>query len=50
MVVGKGPEAVLTGPPVELVLYLFGRREASAAAVSGDPAARAVLESAPLGI
>ena len=50
VVVGKGPEAVLTGPPVELVLYLFGRREASAAAVSGDPAARAVLESAPLGI
>ena len=33
---GRDPEAVLTGPPVELVLYLFGRR----AGLGGRPERR----------
>lgn len=48
--VGSGPEAVLSGEPVELVLYLQGRRDAAQVALSGDPAAVEVLRTVPLGI
>jgi uncharacterized protein (TIGR03085 family) len=48
--VGRGPEVVLAGSPVELLLYLFGRRSAAQVQLSGDADARAALESASLGI
>lgn len=48
--VGKGPEAVLTGEPVDLVLYLQGRRGAAQVEISGDPSAIQALETADLGI
>lgn len=48
--VGRGPEAVLTGPPVELLVYLQGRRSAAEVALSGDPSAQAALEAADLGL
>lgn len=48
--VGKGPEAVLSGEPLELVLYLQGRRGAAHVALSGDPGAIEVLRTASLGV
>jgi uncharacterized protein (TIGR03085 family) len=40
-VVRGGPDpAVLVGPPVEIALYLFGRRDAARVAVEGSDAAR----------
>ncbi len=48
--VGKGPTVVLAGEPVELVLYLQGRRAHAQVVLSGDPAARTAVESADLGI
>lgn len=48
--VGRGPTVTLAGDPVELALYLTGRRGAAAVEVSGDPGAQAVLASARLGI
>jgi uncharacterized protein (TIGR03085 family) len=48
--VGSGPEVALTGDPVELVLYLFGRREAAEVAITGDKAAQEALAAAQLGI
>lgn len=48
--VGHGPEVVLTGPPVELLLYLQGRRTAAQVDLSGDPAATSALEAGDLGI
>ena len=48
--VGSGPEAVLTGDPLEVVLYLQGRRGAAAVALTGDPGAVEVLQTASLGI
>jgi uncharacterized protein (TIGR03085 family) len=48
--VGKGPEVTLAGDPVELVLYMMGRKAVAQVELSGDPAAVAVLESASLGI
>jgi uncharacterized protein (TIGR03085 family) len=46
---GKSP-AVLTGEPVDLLLYLFGRREAAHVELSGDPGAVDKIEAATLGI
>lgn len=48
--VGRGPEVVVTGQPVELLLYLQGRRSAAEVELSGDPAARASLERGDLGV
>jgi len=50
IVVGRGPEVVLAGEPVELLLYLFGRRGAAVVELSGDAEARAALETTSLGI
>jgi len=48
--VGSGPEVVLTGDPVELLLYLQGRRGGAVLEVSGDADAVEALEAAQLGI
>ena len=48
--VGTGPEAILSGEPVELVLFLMGRRGAAEVALGGDADAVRILESAELGI
>jgi uncharacterized protein (TIGR03085 family) len=48
--VGKGPEAVLDGEPLDLVLYLQGRRGAAKVRLSGHPAAVEAVEAADLGI
>ncbi|MEQ1785699.1 MAG: TIGR03085 family metal-binding protein [Acidimicrobiales bacterium] len=47
---GRGPEVTLAGPPVELLLYLFGRREAAVVEITGDEGAQDALASATLGI
>jgi uncharacterized protein (TIGR03085 family) len=47
---GHGPEVTVAGQPVELLLYLFGRRAAAAVELSGSADARAALERASLGI
>jgi uncharacterized protein (TIGR03085 family) len=47
---GRGPEVQLLGEPIELLLYLFGRRGAAEVELSGDDGARAALERASLGI
>ncbi len=47
---GDGGEATLTGDPVELLLYLYGRQEVADAVLGGDPAAVAVVEAASFGI
>lgn len=42
--IGHGPDIVtLSGPPSELVLYLFGRRDAARVEVFGEPAAIAAM-------
>ena len=43
-------EAVARAEPVELLLVLYGRREAAVIEVSGDPGAQAVLAAAQLGL
>jgi uncharacterized protein (TIGR03085 family) len=48
--VGTGPEVTVTGDPVELVLYLMGRKAVAEVALTGDPAAVATLQAASLGI
>ena len=50
--VGKegSPQVVLSGPPVEVLLYLQGRREASGAELTGDPEAVERLKAANLAI
>ena len=48
--VGKGPEVTIAGEPLELVLYLQGRRTAARVEVTGDPSAKEALETADLGI
>jgi uncharacterized protein (TIGR03085 family) len=48
--VGGGPQAVLAGEPVELLLYLFGRRSAAHAELTGDPEAQAAVAAAALGL
>lgn len=47
---GSGPEVVVTGEPVELLLYLFGRRGVAQVAVTGDESARRALADAALGL
>lgn len=49
-VIGKGPEVSITGEPLELVLYLQGRRGAAEVEIAGHPSAREALETADLGI
>jgi uncharacterized protein (TIGR03085 family) len=48
--VGRGPAVELAGEPVELSLYLFGRRRHAAVEPQGDAAAVAALEGADLGV
>lgn len=48
--VGHGADVTLAGAPVELMLYLQGRRSAAEVELSGHPAARRALETADLGI
>jgi uncharacterized protein (TIGR03085 family) len=45
-----GATVTLTGEPLELVLYLFGRRTAAVVELSGDPGSVAILEQSRLGI
>ena len=44
------PQATVTGSPQELVLYVFGRRDAARVEITGDPEAITALEAASLGI
>lgn len=48
--VGTGPSVTIAGSPLELILYLQGRRSAAIVALTGAPEALAVLEGAALGI
>ena len=48
--VGAGPEVVVRGEPLELSLYLMGRKGVSDVEVSGDPGARQRLAAASLGV
>jgi hypothetical protein len=50
VVVGRGPEVVLRGEPIDLLLYLFGRKGAAQVEITGDTAARTALEAASLGL
>ncbi len=51
VVASKGEPAVtLTGEPMELLLYLFGRRDHAQVQVSGDKGAQAALEEASLDV
>jgi uncharacterized protein (TIGR03085 family) len=51
IVARKGePAATLTGEPVDLLLYLFGRRGAAQVELTGDPAAIAAVSGAKLGL
>jgi uncharacterized protein (TIGR03085 family) len=48
---GKGPSTVtLTGEPMELLLYLFGRREHAQVVIGGDAPAIAALEQHSLSV
>ena len=47
---GKAPRVTISGDPIEIGLYLFGRHGASTAVVSGDPAAVAAFGGADLGL
>jgi uncharacterized protein (TIGR03085 family) len=46
----EGPKVVVSGAPVEVLLYLQGRRAAARASVTGDHEAVTRFESANLGI
>jgi uncharacterized protein (TIGR03085 family) len=49
LVASKGEAvATVTGEPMELLLYVFGRRDHAVVDVTGDPAAVAALTAAPL--
>ena len=48
--VGKGPEVIVSGEPVEMVLFLMGRRRVAQVGLAGDADAVARLEAAELGI
>jgi uncharacterized protein (TIGR03085 family) len=45
-----GPKVTLNGPPVEILLYLQGRREASQATVTGEEAGVKKFEAANFAI
>jgi uncharacterized protein (TIGR03085 family) len=47
---GRGPEVVLTGEPVDLILYLFGRDAAAQVEITGDEGAKRILAEAQRGI
>jgi hypothetical protein len=47
---GPGPSVRLTGGPQELTLYLSGRRSAAQVQITGPDEAKAIIESAPLGL
>ncbi|MDP9393695.1 MAG: TIGR03085 family metal-binding protein [Actinomycetota bacterium] len=47
---GKRGEVVVSGAPVELLLYSFGREEATDVTVEGDPAAVELARSARRGL
>ena len=47
---GHGPEVVVTGEPVDLVLYLFGREGAAEVEITGDPEAQRILAESPRGV
>jgi len=42
------PAATVTGEPMELLLFLLGRREHARVEISGDPAARRAMDAAAL--
>ena len=44
------PVATITGEPVDLLLYLMGRRDAAQVEITGDPVATDALAAAKLGI
>lgn len=49
--IGGGPDIVtLSGPPSEILLYLWGRRQAANVDVVGEPTSVSVLERSMLGI
>lgn len=49
--VGKdGPSVTITGEPLELALYLGGRRDSAVVELTGDPAAIDTLAAAELGV
>jgi uncharacterized protein (TIGR03085 family) len=51
LVGAKGePVATVSGEPLELLLFLFGRRDHARVDISGDAAARAALEAASLAV
>lgn len=51
VVASRGEPAVtLTGEPMELLLYLFGRRDHARVQVSGDQAARTALDATSLDV
>ncbi len=47
---GESGMATLTGDPVELLLYLYGRQEVAEADLTGDVAAMTAVEDASFGI
>jgi uncharacterized protein (TIGR03085 family) len=48
--VGPEPEVMLAGEPVELLLFLQGRKDAAQVELTGPPEATAALRAADLGI
>jgi uncharacterized protein (TIGR03085 family) len=48
--IGSGPAATVTGDPVDLSLYLSGRKGAAQVELTGDPDAVRILQEASLGI
>lgn len=50
ILVGSGPEVSVTGAPLEMLLYLQGRRTAAQVEIEGESAPRHALETAQLGI
>lgn len=47
---GGDPAVTITGEPLELLLYLFGRRDHARVDVTGDVAARAALDATSLDV
>ena len=47
---GRGPEVIVTGEPVEIVLYLFGREDVAEVEITGDPEAQRILAESPKGV
>lgn len=44
------PAVTLAGPPMELLLFLYGRRDHARVEITGDAGARAALDAAALDI